>query len=281
MGNGEMYPPDIDMLRARAVMGLGALYIRGGDAVQFTVFSSVASQVVSFRGYLLNTDNRICPFNVAVAPTSDRVATSVQETIGEGILLHLTAFLTTGSANRGQTYCRVRILQGNPTTPMPNATILQGYVTDNTSPTFPGGNNEGSLDGQGYVAQQRPANPGAGNDISVVVPTGARWKFHGMGFDVTSSADVADRFIALYVDDAGRSIFTSAYGPAQAASLTKSYYFANCGYFTTAFVSNNLSIGFPNLILAAGMHISSSAFNLQLADTITSVTLLIEEWIET
>lgn len=251
-----------------------------GDVLSVHAYSSVASLVVRFSGYFRRMDGEIINYAVDVSPTSDRAVTSKLQDFGPGFLLSCTAYLLTGNANRGQCYARAFIRNSQSGEVVPLAQLIGGYVTDDYMPSFPFGKIEGPLEGPGYLSHTRPANPGAGNDLLVTVPTGARWRLLYLGYDLTTSATVADRQSALYVDDGARNLFVSAFGPAQAASLTRHYNYGQCGYFTTAFVANGITLGIPPLDLAAGWNFGTSDLNLAGGDTITNVAYATEEWIE-
>lgn len=280
MGNGESYPPDIDMLRARAVMGLGALYIRGGDALQFTVYNSVSSLVVQFRGFLLNADQRIVPFSVQINPTSDRAATSVTETIGEGVLLHLTAFITTGNANRGQAYCRVRILQGNPSTPMPTATILQGYVTDDYSPSFPGGKMEGPLEGPGYVYTTGTTDPAAGTGKTAQVPDGATWRLLSIHALFDSDSNAGNRSIYAVSDDGTNTLWLSISPTVITADQLREVAWG-VGFdrnINTTYGGEMLPL--PATRIPAGGSVAVAVDTIKATDQLSQMAFVVEEWIQ-
>lgn len=257
-----------------------AFYVQSDDRLFVAAYSSVASLVVRFSGYFLDAHGEVNQYALDVAPTSDRAITSQSQIFGEGFLLSCIATLASGNANRGQCYIRARIQRGLGGAINPIAQLLAGYVTDDFSPSFPGGTMEGPLDGSGMLRSITGTNPAAGVEISETVPTGARWRVSTLMATLVTSSDVANRRVRILVDDGTNEFFRYKVATDQTATQTIQYIFAPLGTESgTAFSVAIVPIP-PNLDLPAGARIRTNTSGLAAADDWGAPQLLVEEWME-
>jgi hypothetical protein len=84
--------------------------------------------------------------------------------------------------------------------------LLQGYVTDTSRLSFPGSPIRSSIEGPGVLRSITGTNPAANAEISETVPTNARWRVHAIRFTLVTDANVANREVALTLDD-GAAVF--------------------------------------------------------------------------
>jgi hypothetical protein len=268
------------MLRGRGVVAPDGFFLSRMDTVQFSVFNSASSIVVGFRGLILSPTGEVLAFERDITPTTDRAATTEDHQVGEGLLIYLTALLVSGNASRGQTYCRVRILKGKGAGALPFAVLLQGYVSDDYSPSWPHGKQEGPLEGPGVLRSVTGTNPAAGAELSETVPTGARWHLHSLSASLVSDATATTRRVRFLVDDGTTVLGEWSELTGQTASLTGVYTFATQGV-NLNYTNNVASVPAPITgQLLAGWRIRTTTLNLAAGDNWGAPQLLVEEWIE-
>lgn len=106
-------------------------------------------------------------------------------------------------------------------------------------------------------------NPAAGAEVSQTVPAGERWTLKSLVVQLVTSITVASRRVSLVIDDGTNVIARITAGATQAATETRDYHFlANLGYADSAFESNVLDTGMPELVLPAGYRIRTITENL-------------------
>lgn len=128
------------------------------------------------------------------------------------------------------------------------------------------------------ITSQVVANPAAGADWSVTVPTGQIWRVRSIFAQLVSSATVANRQPFLQIKDAGGNfLFLLDWGTAQTASLTSSYTWGG----SCPLVNNGTSIFVgpipQDMVLAEGSTISASTASIQTGDQWQKVCLLVEQ----
>lgn len=167
----------------------------------------------------------------------------------------------------------------------PIAVVLAGYVyRGSNGPSFPG-YPEGVLDSlNGRVYNVAPASPGAGAEISITVPSTARWRVYALQFTLVTSTVANNRTHHLTIDDGttANKIFQSlGETPATVASDTDQFLYLPW-YGTaleTAYDANDfIRLPLPNpLILVGGARIKTVSTTLDAADQYTINQLWVEE----
>ena len=117
-----------------------------------------------------------------------------------------------------------------------------------------------------YVTTSTGANPAAGAEVSVTVPTGEIWRLLSVRLTLVTSATAATRRVILLADNGAATIWAAPAGNTQAASLTNNYSF-------TSGLSGNLSgtaefavgVG-EDLWLPSGYRIRTNTENIQTGD---------------
>jgi hypothetical protein len=140
-----------------------------------------------------------------------------------------------------------------------------------------------SLSGHGYTRTVTIANPGAGNDWTITVPTNAHWKLIGIRATL-AAVGAANRNPLLLFDDGSANVWNSPIAStAQVAATTVSY---SWGFglteksITPAAGNIQASISLTGLAeFQEGGRIRSSTPGIQAGDTWTNINALVEEWI--
>lgn len=257
-----------------------AFYVQNPDRLAVAVYSSVASLVVRFSGYFLSANGEVREYALDVSPTSDRVATSQTQVFGEGFLLSCTTSLVSGNANRGQCYVRAGIQRNTGTPILPIAQLVAGYLTDDYSPSFPFGKREGPLEGPGMIRSITGTNPPATAQIGESVPTGARWRLLTVWFQLTTDANVANRFMVLRIQTGSNVVLDILSLQAQVFSLTYEYSYILGGDRAFLTSRSSISLPLPWRVLMGGESIFAFIDGVQAADNLSAPILSVEEWLE-
>jgi hypothetical protein len=256
------------------------IWIEPSDRLYVAVYSSVASLVVRVSGYFRQANGEISEYAVTVNPTADRVISEGNTFFGAGFLLSAVAHLASGNANRGQCYVRAQIQRSAGTPAVKLHTVLAGYVTDDYSPSYPVGRNEGPLEGPGALRSITGTNPAAGVEITETVPTGARWRMIAVYVVLVTSADVANRRFHLTFDDGTNIYARTVGGTDMAASITSRISSLVTGQLVAANNTAQVALLPDGLYLAAGHRIISITTSLQALDDYGAPQLYVEEWLE-
>jgi hypothetical protein len=128
-----------------------------------------------------------------------------------------------------------------------------------------------------------PANPAAGADFSLTVPTNSLWEIVHIGFHITTSATAANRFLACQVLDAGSNelFLFFASGSSLGASGGSDTRFevgipqlaGNIGI--TSFNSSAMP---PKLMVTDGFKIGSHIYNIQAGDQISGIRIIVRAY---
>lgn len=272
-----------EVITAKArIAGTVQRYLTGAETIRLTVFNSAANVRVQLAGRRFPYGgDTVSEFATQLTPTTNRLATVLDFTPGEGWLLGLSVRVAAGSPLDGQTYCVVEIGNGAGSTFQAFDTLIADTVTAAHRVAWPGSPVRGPLDGPGALRTILGTNPGAGNEIAETVPTGARWQLMSLRVQLVTSATVANRIPELAIDDGTSTWFQSANSVSQVASTTVRYSFGS-GYGSLVNGSGNeQSRGLPTpLFLGGGYRLRTSTSALQVGDVFSAIVYNVREWLE-
>ena len=132
---------------------------------------------------------------------------------------------------------------------------------------------------QRLVRQVPIANPGAGADFGVTVPSGSTWDLLSLTMLLATSAVVADRLDQIIIKDQDGTVQIIVYvGQSQPASeAVRHVYSTGFGTTSTSIVLVQ-SLPSPPAILREGWSLHSLTGNLDAGDQYTQVMLTVREW---
>lgn len=142
---------------------------------------------------------------------------------------------------------------------------------------------QGPLEGPGALKKYTSADPAAGSEISQAVPTNARWLPKFFSAQLVTAVAAADRSVRILGQlAAGGTVWTTLVGPAQAASLSKSYYgLPDYGLLETAFDAfGEIRLAGPWIEFKAGDVLVTNTNNLQAADNWSAATTYVIEHLD-
>jgi hypothetical protein len=264
-----------------ARLGTVQRYMTGAETIRLTVFNAASGVTATISGRRFDCDARISEFAHRLTPTTDRVATVLDITPGEGWLLGLAVRVTAGAPKAGQTYAVVEVGNGSGATFTPFDVLVAGTITAAKRVAWPGSPIMGPLETPGALRSIAGSTPAAGAEISETVPTGARWELVAIAAALTSSATVAARHPVIFFDDGATPYFRIGISSTQAASLGLFYNWAQ-GIGSAALDSAvQFVVPIPaGLQMLAGHRFRTVTTAIQAADQWSGIQYLVREWIE-
>lgn len=267
--------------RDDARLGSVQRYMTGSETIRLTVYNAASGVTVTISGRRFDQDARISEFAHRLTPTTNRVATTLDITPGDGWLLGLAVRVTAGAPLDGQTYAVVEVGAGAAGAFTAFDVLCAGTISAAKRLAWPGSPLAGPLDGAGALRSISGSVPAAGAEISETVPTGAQWELISFLALLTTSATVATRLPLLRIDDGTNMLTEQPPVIGLAASLALRYGWGQ-GVQNFTLASNGtphspLPIG---VRLAAGFRIRTSTVNIQAADQWSAVQYLVRERIE-
>lgn len=255
-------------------------YFDGTDHLRLTTFNAAAGVTLAVEGRFLRKEGQVTDLVERHVPNTDRTSASSTFPVGEGWLLNVHVRATAGTPRRGQCFVLLEIVRGVTGAVQPVAVLLQGYVTDTARRGWPGSPLELSAEGPGVLRSVTGTDPAANTEISETVPTNARWRLYAVAATLVTDANVANREVALVLDDGATVLARVPSGFSHTASLTKLYSFFRGGLVQTVAQDLTRIMAIPWVDLQGGSRLRTITTNLQATDNYGAPQLLVEEWIE-
>ena len=207
------------------------LYIDNGTSLRVTVWVySTGTPQIQFTGQMLRyPDNEVVNFSEIITPTTALAANVINVPITAGFLMSCAVTVIPDATNlRNQIFAKVEQFYGSQYI----TTILQGYVKNNASLSYPGGSSLTlPTDGKGQFRVQVGAStvqPGVNSSLRI----------NSIICQVTTDATVLDRYLYLTTQNVGSNNILSWIVP-QVMTASKVYYIA------LHYPGNNLPYYFP------------------------------------
>lgn len=256
------------------------LVVTKDDQFALVIMNSVAGAIIVLRYRMVLPDGRMIISEEVITPASDRSQVQLNVRLPDGFLLNLS-ILTAGTfTRRGQCFAQLALRRVTGSLRAAISYLVQGYATNTNELTWPYGPSENAVVDTGILRSIAGTDPAAGVEISETVPTGARWRLHGLVVPLVTNATAANRLVQVVVDD-GTTIFNRFPAVAvQAASLTVQYSAAALGAASVAAGADNIILLPTPLDLLQGWRVRTVTTNLQAGDNFGAPQLRVEEWIE-
>lgn len=255
------------------------VYIALNDLLVVAAASNFAAANVTVRGRLLRVDGQIIEIPVVVTGDGTRVLVTKTLELAEGYLLSLTA-QANAALNPGQSLfvqCGIQRPSGSGVQFF--ETLLAGYISGAQVLSYPEASWASPVPGQGALRSITGTLPGAGTEISEVVPAGARWRLVAFTFSLTTAVAVANRIVHVTLDDGALVYYNVVNDFTQVASTTQRYNAAPVGGRWLNNDSDNMLPTPIGLVMPAGHRIRTATTALQAADAYTAPQYLVEEFL--
>jgi hypothetical protein len=270
--------PEVTMLRPGA--SSAPFFLTGEDNLRVVVRTALAV-TITIEGRVLDPCGTVVPFvQTCAVSVTDRSAQIFNFRAGDGWMLDLSARVTIGTPEIGQTYIQIRVARGDSAAAVNIGTLVQGYVTESDDLSYPGLGLKASVEGPGFVRRFGISNPAAGNNFTITVPARTRWRLLAVNCLLVAGAGVANREVVLTLDDGANGFAIIPAGVTQIATESRQYTFFQGAPRGAGTQSLHVIAPLPFAVLMAGFDITSSVVNIQAADQFQNVNALVEEWIE-
>ena len=277
-GQGTPYGPLVTF-RTQSILPPSAVYVGPNDLVvlegrapSVPVAFTMAFRILTPQGEIKET---------IVAGTISTVGLAVNDfpsTPTEGFII--SAHISSTNASRGQCFvkCFLKKQAGQFDFTLGHL-LFQGYISTDDHLGYPQSPTESSLSGRGWTHVVLLANPPAGSSGSFVVPTGVRWLFKSIFFQLNTGAAVATRIVQIAFSDPGGNQLAFLQAPAgETAGQLQSYNFAQGLQPLANSVGQNAPLPL-DIIAQTGFTVFVQAFNIQAADQFQFLHAEVEEWI--
>lgn len=255
------------------------LYLTLEDRLRVQVINSVAGIEVDIQARIQLADGQVIPMRQQLLPGATRALQTFEFDLCEGFLLDLTVSTPTANTRVGGCFVVCGLIRGTGTNAIPSRTLISNYVNSGNFIGWPEGPSQQSIQGAGLARSVQQANPAAGADVVITVPTGARWLIQSLSAQLVTSAAVANRTPHLVVDDGANTLFNSPASAAQAAGVTVVY--SACGGVQAAFADGAAVLPIPDVSsYLQGWRIRTLTTNLQAGDQWQNIWLNVIEWLE-
>jgi hypothetical protein len=202
---GERVFPAVNQVvgGGRILASPSSFYVTGEDRLRIVSYNVATGVVVGVHWRSSNAVGDTVPSRQFHIANSDRSAATDDYELGNGNLLNVTVFVTSGTPIMGQTFVKVQLVRGAGAAAIVLGTILQGYVTAAQAMGWPGSPIVNSVESGGFLREIQGTRPAAGAEIIETCPTGARWEILGMNITMTCSATAATRFTRIGFSNSG------------------------------------------------------------------------------
>lgn len=186
------------------------------------------------------------------------------------------------AAQRGQTFFRASINRGGGTAGGANIAqmLVSDYLTQPTPVGWPGGRQFGSQESVGWLHTVNQPNPAAGADWTFTVPVSARMRVQSFAATFTASATVANRQVALFVDDGANVYWSHVLGSNITASQVATVTGTGTNAPTGVVATTQSFVIPPGLILPPGHRIRTVTTGIQAGDQWSAIWFGMEEWLD-
>jgi len=240
--------------------------VTGEDRLRLTVRNGATGVTVRVSGRFLTADAVIIPIAFNLTPATDFSASANDFALGDGWILNLTARITAGTPQTGQTWLVVDVVRGAGAVAVTLGTLLAQYLSASDAPAWPGSALLSSKDGAGAVSQIAGANPAAGAEWTITVPAGVRFVVQAITAVLVADATAANREVAIVFTSGGAIVSQPASGFAHTAGLTKRYSVFPGNVRGAGPAGQEGLIPMPAITLRAGDTMTSQTTNLQAGD---------------
>lgn len=240
-------------------------------AVRIRTQSDIA-QTVFIRGF-----TREGPFEYAHTPTNDRAVTTEVFRLPD-IPIFISVVDDTGGLEQGQIFAELAMTINGEVV----YSLCSGFVYSNKAISWPTSTVVDTRPGGGQIKTVSSANPAAGSEISLSVPTGAIWRIIGCSFTLVTDANAANRRVHLRFDSAGGTRLEFFGDQDQTATLTRHYSAAPIAGAIDTLDNTEIMLPIPpGLLLDAGSSISTVTTAIQATDNFGAMDVWVEEFYTT
>lgn len=255
-----------------------AVYLTGEESLRVSALGNAAGLSVAVAARTLTPDQVIHPTTFTAPVSSNRTLTATTAPLSEGWLMGVSVRVSGGPPPFGAVWVLLELVRGSGSAAIVLQSLVSGFVTANVPLIWPGSPSVQPIDGAGCLRSITGTTPGAGANISETVPVGARWELLAFTATLTTDVNVANRIVALTLDDGATVFFRYVSSANQAASGTIVYQWAE-GLMTPYITQiSGFLFGLPiNNRLGPGFRLRTTTSGIQVGDQFSAVQYLVRE----
>ena len=243
----------------------------GGDA---KIELQINSQSDATTSCLIRGLTREGPFIYNHIPTNNSIIKTENFPIPDFPIM-MTVTDGDGVLIQGQTFITMRLLI--------NGDVYQelcaGWVYRQKALSYPDTNASDLRPGGGFLGTETVADPAAGAEASITVPSGEVWRLMAFRVTLVSDATSTNRRVHLVVTDGTNDLINHIGQDNQPASLTKKYSFNTHGFSDTGGQDDDVQIAIAqDLTIPSGFTLETQTVNLQAGDNFGAPIAYIERY---
>lgn len=264
---------------SQGIMPPSNVFIDRDDILNIFTFSLIDGLTITVRIRELIPDNTVQTSEIKIRTNSSNFPFQTPIVLSEGFLLSLTILGDPSAPEWGNVFAAAQLIRGTIGTSNSTEILCRGVAGASHPLSFPYGGIKYPFEGPGNIRLIAGTTPGAGAEISEMVPAGARWRLQSFRALFTASAAVANRFITVTLSGSATEYFRQLDVTPITASLTGYVIFApGIGLQTNANTTHFFQ--YPaGLIFTQGHSIKTITAGIQGADQYSGVQYLVEEWL--
>lgn len=256
------------------------LYMAAEDVLFLRALTGSTGQTLQCQGRWMRPDGVVVPFQYQLVLPSNRTTVGLTMALGEGYLLSACVTIITPGSALTQTFALLFLQRPGPSAAGFVQLLTAGTLRVNGFLTYPGGRADLPTDGKGYMRSVQQANPGAGADWTMVVPTNARWRLNSLNAQLATAVAAATRIPQFIIDDGVNILYAVEPVTGEIASSTEQYSLGP-GASTTDGAGTASVLPAPDgIYLFGGWRIRTVTAAIQAADQWSNIFASVEEWID-
>jgi hypothetical protein len=269
------------LITAAQVQPPSPLYLQPEDSLFFGVYSPTFAGPFTLTLTIrwLRPDGEI----VSVKRTLNCALglTSLTFTLGEGFMLSATvANPNPIMKSPGTVWVELYVIRNTPETPPFLWALINDYITNLHSPSWPFGRITSPQEGPGRVRSITGTTPALGAEISEVVPFDVRWSLQAFRISLLTSAVAGNRNIKFIIDDGVNVLFQCDGNLTVTASQSAQTTLSNTGFINAAVAINTGLAPLAPMFLGAGFRIRTLTQGKDAGDQYSAPQYLVQEWID-
>jgi len=249
-----------------------------GDTVNVTLWGTQSGVSVKLSMSSLTEDGEFITSEHTLVYATAYAAQSQEIALGAAYMVSMSLRVVTTTAPPNSMFGVVNMYRGGVTNGQLVKPLMRGFMGYHEALTFPSSPFVSALDGVGSPTVLTLANPGAGNNFIITVPSGVCFIIDALEFLFTASAAAANRRVSIRIDDGTNEIHKVEGNADITATQARTH-----SVFTNSQPSNgnNVTIYMPiplQLRLLPGYRVRSVVSALDAGDTFTLISYAVRQF---
>lgn len=256
------------------------VYVTQDDSLHVVLYCSKANVDVLVAFRILRADGTVIRTPQHVTPTNARARNDFFFQLTEGFLLSVDVSTATPSVLRGACWVDIDVSQGSASAAVDYQSILSDYLTTGASIGFPGARQISSVEGPGLLTFNQQFGVAATANVTLGVPSGARWRLITAQAQLQTGAAAGNRNINFIISSPTGFGLVITSQNAQLASQIVNYDFADVVPVTPAIPAQQTLQIPSNIVSDAANAFIFNVTGANAGDVWNNLQVNVEEWLE-